>query len=907
MKNSYRCYVIYIIITVVIISAVNLTVISNNEMNSKKLSKNSTFAIPDISSNYNATFSSSKILWSYPVNGNQSYIIQSTNEFPLNIGVSGVLGANITGDGFADFIIPYAVKNNATLRAVDSNGGTIIWEDNFSNYMEYLMVGTIGKMPMIMVLTGNVTPPPYSFSFNGPGYVNISMVNGINGKTIWYRNNTLSDKEGMFYTPQDTVYVNGNPAITTYSLFYRNGLPNTNNNGEYNVTLYNVTIYAIKNINGVSLWMHNYDAYSIYIYLPPYLSLATVPGLRCGGVYYKYTYFKNNIMYTNDVLLDADNGSIIWNVSSANPGLILTGGTSMEGTTALGNFDGGSLYNLAYPIISYSIIIKNGEYGLAYVNFGIEVINITDGKSIYSRLYGLDADTTVMQNMQSAYVTESLMNVDNATGGIGSTFDINGTAILVINIRNRSTTFENITAINIAKNKTLWKTELAEIPVYGITTLSYMKIDGKDTPVITVINILGSTYYIDGLNGTILSIIPPQPRFHETANPWGYAYPIVLNITTLNNGYPDIAYITPNVKTSFGYNITVENDSNGNVIGTRTINISLPPIKNATYNTSYYVLPTYFASKIYIEASFSLNYKNNWTNYVYVINPANMGIVQKDVINMTGMNPDAMYSLPLSVFKAMYRSNAIKYFTTNLNIITFAIQTNNRFYAMEYIPPKNLTVNLTETGTTGIVPFTENFYANSSGGISPYNYTWYENGKVIPIYNNESIIYFNTSGIYNISVKVTDESMNVAFSNVTIYAKNKTVMIYTYTLNGTVTDVNGTPIGGVNVSVNNTKYVYTNGNGVFSMNMTNGTYLIKFSKVGYVNETYPVSITGNNITLKIVLKSISNTTTNKSYGKSTKSSGLNELDIGIIFAVVLGVVLSIVYLFYPKKRRGLKR
>ena len=905
MKNSYRCYVIYIVITVVIISAVNLTVISNNEMNSKKLSKNSTFAIPDISSNYNTTFSSSKILWSYPMAGNQSYINQSTIHFPLSPGVAGVLGTNITGDGFIDFIIQYAIKNNATLRAVDSNGGKIIWEDNFSNYMEYIMAGTTGKMPLIMVLTGNVTLPPYSFPFNGPGYVNMSMLNGINGNILWYRNITLSVNEGMFYTPEETIYVNGNPAITTYSVFYRNDLSNIYNSGIYNITLYNITLHAVKNINGASLWMHNYDAYSIYIYLPPYLSIATVPGLKEGGVYYKYSYFKNNTMYSNNVLLNADNGTIIWNVSSANHGLILTAQTHIAGSIALGNFDGGSLYNLAYPITSDSIYIKNGSYGLKNINFGIEVINLTDGNTIYSKLYGFDADTTVMQNLQTTSGIEPLLNVDNATGGIGPIFRINGTAILVVSIKNRSTSFENITAINIAKNETLWKTELTDVPVYGLAAQSIMKIDGNLTPVITVISTLGPTYTIDGLNGIILSEIPPG--LHETADPWGYAYPVVSNITTLNNGYPDIAYITLNAKTPFSYNITVENDSTGAVIGLKTISIPSPSIKNATYNVNYYIFPTYIESKIYIETTFSLNYKNNWFDYVYVINPANMGIVQKDVINTTGINPDAMYSLPLSVFKAMYGSNAIKYFTSNPNIITFAIQTNNRFYAMEYLSPKNLTVNLTETGTTGIVPFTENFYANSSGGISPYNYTWYENGKTIPIYTNVSIIYFNASGIYNISVKVTDESMNVAFSNVTIYARNKTVMIYTYTLNGTVTDVNGTPIGGVNVSVNSTKYVYTNGNGVFSMDMINGTYLIKFSKVGYVNETDPVLITGKNITLKIVLKSISNTTTNKSYGKSTKSFALSGLDIGVIVAAVLGVVLGIVYLFYPKKRKELKR
>ncbi len=847
--------------------------------------KEKSLGIPQhVNQRYNFTYSNGNVLWSRPLNGSIT-TFNFLNPRSFSLKGPSIIGNNLTGSGAMEDLFVYATNHNATLYTVDSINGSVIWSHNFINFAQYYMVGTDGRIPLIMVMESNAIFPYYNGPLFGTGYVNLTMVNGITGFAMWYRNVTLVKNEALFFTTNETIFSLTNPLGITFETFYYNSISISTN-----VDIYSVNIFCINSLNGSTLWDHPFttiglnssvdgEVYpSIY---PLYLSLSVNPTLRYGGVFYTYVYMNSaGAIYTDSILLNGSDGSLLWNVTSPSEGFILTDGTNLDVSEAIGNFTGGIYYDLAYTTAG---IVKNGT-GYAIVT-AITAVNLTDGAVILDRIYKSNVYPGVSQFAQSTPSMESSFNIDNATGGIGPLVRFNNNSIpgLVIMLYDFGGG-ENISLIDVWNNRTVWTTPVSS-PGFSFAGLSQRGPGNLKIPVVLVIPEFGGKVYL--LNGNTGAIIWSTP---ETA----MTFPAIWYASIFMSTYSILPYLSQsNLPYGFAINLTIMNTINGTVIKNYTLSIN-----EIGGTISYFVSPIYINNQLYLEAGAFINRSNNWTDYLYIISPLTLTIVDNLTASMHGINPSLMVPLSWTSYIAMFH---ISYKSGNT---TFPLETEKRFYEMDLTQPSNMKINLTETTTKSRVPFHDTFKVNVTGGIPSYNYTWYENMTILPYYSNVTTISFNTEGVYNISVKVRDLNGKIAFANVTVNAISNNITLITelYSISGVVTDVNNTPVYGVNVSINKTEYAYTNDTGSFNLIVENGSYSLSFSKTGYQNETYTVSVEGKNVTLRIEMKSSASSTNKTGNVTKTTTSGLAELDIGIIVSLIVAVSLVLIYLFYPKRK-----
>src|SRR5436853_6091442 len=89
-------------------------------------------------------------------------------------------------------------------------------------------------------------------------------------------------------------------------------------------------------------------------------------------------------------------------------------------------------------------------------------------------------------------------------------------------------------------------------------------------------------------------------------------------------------------------------------------------------------------------------------------------------------------------------------------------------------------------------------------------------------------------------------AMLLLFFSATLFAQG--------VLKGSVKDVNGAGISGVSITVaKSSKGTLSDASGNFSLSLSNGTYQVTFSYIGYASVTEPVTIQGADVTLNITM------------------------------------------------------
>lgn len=76
-------------------------------------------------------------------------------------------------------------------------------------------------------------------------------------------------------------------------------------------------------------------------------------------------------------------------------------------------------------------------------------------------------------------------------------------------------------------------------------------------------------------------------------------------------------------------------------------------------------------------------------------------------------------------------------------------------------------------------------------------------------------------------------------------------------LRGTVKDQNGSPLNGVSVTGNGSKSTVTDANGNYSLSLSNGSYTVNFSSVGFAMVAKTVTIQGADVTMNVTMNAVS--------------------------------------------------
>ena len=850
---------------------------------------------------YNVSFPGANVLWSYPIGGNHPYVSQYSKSL-YGFGGVGVLGGNITGDGYIDFLLPYydTTYKNATLTAIDGGNGKVIWEININNYLSYYMAGTLGKIPLIEVISGNVSTPQINQPFYGPGYVNISMINGLDGYTIWNKTiDLINSNMGLFITTNETIFASTDPIISTYAIFtiHQSNVSNI-------FYAFNITVYGIKNINGMVAFVHQYSSLSVYngyYYFPLYLAIDKVPGLESGGIFYTYLQLSSAGIVTANSVLVSSNGSTIWNVTSPYYCLILSDGYNLGVSIALGNFTGGVDYDIAYSFVAITVSSS------LQPNFGIAVLNITTGKYIYTKTYGQYGDPGLSQFVMSTPFIEYDANIDNATGGYGPTIDLTGNGIpdLIVTEWSRNESYvENVSLINVFQNKVVWTTFLTGCLSYSGAAFSPIPLKFNNIsymPVFVFPQMTGEIYLLNGTNGQILA---------SSLDPNAMAYPYLGYLSVMINNptyfskfalagiYP---YIPKNMSTSnLLYNVTLLNiSSKGNVIN-KTLVL---PYSNALI--SYFVSLSFFGFNYYITANLDQNSSNNWTDNLYVMSTTNLSVIWKYTAKNYGQDPSMMFSPSWNYFRLMYPH---KYNNGNLTNskyqYVFPLQTINRFYMLSINNTQKLSSHFLYQYKSGYAPLTDTFNMEVTGGVAPYSYKWYINNTLLN--NSGSILTytFNVQGIYNISVVAIDQLSQTTYGYVVVVVYPQNITKALYKIEGFVKNSTGNPISNVSVFLNNSLISVTNNSGVFIIMLPNGTYNINFTHPEYKNYSYKLIVDGQNLSFSIYLTQIyhSNTT----YSTAKTSARYPSIIIIITIITGIGIIGGLFIVSLIKRRRKYK-
>ncbi|MGC8657278.1 MAG: hypothetical protein ACP5RS_00155 [Thermoplasmata archaeon] len=886
-------YVFVFMAILLLINSVTYSVMSSNNSNKKVAS--GVYTIKSNTSPINVSFQDAKVLWSYPLSGIYPHVGPAEGVSDTNT-VVGNIGVNITGDGFADFLLMYdnSVYKNATLTAVDGGTGKIIWEDNFENFIVYNMGGTLGKIPLIYVFTGNVQLPVGMVPFRGPGYLNITLINGINGSIIWnvtnYLPNVNNGTSGVFFTTNNTIFASTDPIITTYEVFTETP---TTIKGVY---LYNITLIGIRNINGSLAFKQTYSTLSVAIYIPgsiimyypTYLSVDQIPGLETGGVIYMYI-LSNSTGLDSGVVLLSSTGKVIWNRTSKLDALLLSDGTTNQGSIAVGNFTGGRYYDIAVTIISFNQTFSEMN--------GLEVFNITTGNVLYTALYPHYEDPTVMQSMGwSVSFFESALNIDNVSASFGPTLRIGNVTPIILRLYIHTPAIQYVIALNILNNTYIWNTTII-IRNYGVAVAFYH----HNIPYIMIFTRTLQFMLLNGTNGKVCSYLTTSQisDYNAVLLPMvGSSPDVYTNVSTMYRYIPKNGTLL-----NYQYNISLFNPFTNQTIAKNIIKMNTSGVnRNLTYTTTLTSV-AYLGFKDYVTANVDENYSGLWMDKMYIMSDNNLSTVWEYTAQGFNQDPALMINPTWNFirwFNPQYGDLSVK-----PNSFVFPVQTSSRFYMLQINYYGPLMSEIVPTANTGYAPLHDVFSVVATGGVPSYYYKWYVNGSYANYGGKNFSVVFSSAGKYNISVVVTDQLNHTVTASdmVDVYPHNKTSTETYYLLSGVVYNVNNLPLANVSVYINSSFFVNTMYNGSFSFHLLKGNYTLIFIKDGYISYYDNVSLTSNITYLRITLTPI------KVVSYSPPSTNTNNIVIYeiIIGAVILtGIVIIVIVFVYPsyKKRRG---
>ena len=268
-----------------------------------------------------------------------------------------------------------------------------------------------------------------------------------------------------------------------------------------------------------------------------------------------------------------------------------------------------------------------------------------------------------------------------------------------------------------------------------------------------------------------------------------------------------------------------------------------------------------------------------------------LGQTSEVELNVTGGTPPYLIEIGNETYEDMFLGNTYYSVTPNrTGYITYPItvkdlygETRSLNYSLKVNPDPTISIVISRNNTDVGIPIFLN--ANVQGGTPPYTESWYINGT--PVSNNGVLNYtFPSSGVYNVSLKITD-SVNftleksvmvevhkdpiLAVSNVT--QGNFFVTITSMTLSGEGSE--GTPPYTYTVYVNGNEY-YTGSD--LSLNV-------------------PLNLGENNIT--VVMKDSLGMTVTRTI---LVYSSYNWINILIVVALI--VIIPVISVIFLKKRRN---
>jgi len=268
-----------------------------------------------------------------------------------------------------------------------------------------------------------------------------------------------------------------------------------------------------------------------------------------------------------------------------------------------------------------------------------------------------------------------------------------------------------------------------------------------------------------------------------------------------------------------------------------------------------------------------------------------LGQTSEVELNVTGGTPPYLVDIGNKTYVDLFLGNTYYSVTPNrTGNITFPITVEDLYgearslnYSLKVNPDPTISIVISRNNTDVGIPIFLN--ANVQGGTPPYTESWYINGT--PVSNNGVLNYtFPSSGVYNVSLKITD-SVNftleksvmvevhkdpiLAVSNVT--QGNFFVTITSMTLSGEGSE--GTPPYTYTVYVNGNEY-YTGSD--LSLNA-------------------PLNLAENNIT--VVMKDSLGMTVTRTI---LVYSSYNWINILIVVALI--VIIPVISVIFLKERRN---
>ena len=120
----------------------------------------------------------------------------------------------------------------------------------------------------------------------------------------------------------------------------------------------------------------------------------------------------------------------------------------------------------------------------------------------------------------------------------------------------------------------------------------------------------------------------------------------------------------------------------------------------------------------------------------------------------------------------------------------------------------------------------------------------------------------NSAGFMGVAFKVSGKSGDMTTLRISNLHYTGQTEVEAYTLSGTVTDEDNSPVADASVTVSSDKHndeAITNGQGVYSLELPNGSYTLTVSKEGYDDETATVEVSGSDISNKDITLSTTKT------------------------------------------------
>ncbi len=831
---------------------------------------------PD-TSGINLSSQNLKYLWNYTSsNGNFNYTAAGDL---FNNNMMGFIGYSVSA-------------GSATLSGIN-NDGAAVWNLSITNYINFTVYGRVGSYSQTILVESGQS--------SAPGLLHLTLYAGSTGSPIWERNITLSSGESSLVLPLGYSMTTGSTSGNNDTIV----LVSSNSSGPYTTENYENSIRLINGANGTVQWYVNYSTTSVgSTPLSRFLQvIPPVTGLTDGGVLYGDIYLSGGSPPTisSNTVLITGNDSIVFNITTPTSASDIASLMDMD---SVGNY-AGSGYDIAVALID----VKVGTDVLPVTYGAIAVISL-NGKVVYSSNFSNVPGSAVelQQSLYYGYLSNFYRLPPKPY--IGPLYDYTGASsypdlvyelIKKSSIPQQDNYMNKIYVLDVYTGKNLWNKTISSvinvpIMVFQIPAKPYIIIESNKfnvgAPESTIIALNGR----DG--GTIWSLT----NVTGTDLPASLFSSYMPSMLSNNGNAPDFATVSTSVVNGTTLlNVTSFNGNNGTAMFEKTIKMNYPVSK-------YNILPFGYLDTAGAFAV-SINYNGN-----------SVGTNEEKIIGINGTNGNPLFNITFNVNNAEPDLTALagtfwSIFYPGLHNGQLAldgktddlvVSAYSGLYGMEYEQYGTLSVTLSASVVTHVVPFNDTFYANVTGGVAPYNYTWNVNGTssttVSPYYNQS----FTVSGIYNVSVKVRDGAGNVASSNnVTIDVKpsnsssNNSTTRY-YLVEGVVKSANESPIEGVNVLSNEGNRTTTLSNGEFLIYLPNGTWKLTFSKPGYNTVTVNITIRGGYSNLLSVPMNSSN-----AIPASTGSNANSIMEVFYIIIPVIIIVMAIlIYLFIITREKN---